>query len=578
MKKLRKGLLLVLALVLAIGLVACGSKDKDGDKTPADATTKGAESQDSSKDETKDTDTTSDEGASDNVLYANGGPEEFFETPWLNPGSYMYNKVLYSRLIWADENLSPISGEGDLAKSYEMSDDGKTLTFTLRDNIKWHDGEPITAEEIGWNIEYALQTTILNSVFNETFKAIEGAQVFIDGDADSISGIVAEGNTLTITFEKVAPDALLTFTQFAPLPKKYLENTDPVKLQQSEFFQSPIGSGPFMVDEVKMNNYTTLKPFEDYYGGVADFTIHLNPSAGDSDPNLVTNAKAGKLDYAYTKSIADVKALEGSDGISVEKVDVRYTRLFYMNKFDKADGTPSPLADQRVRQAIAYAINVDAICSGLFQGAATPANSLTPDGPDKVDGLNDYEFNPEKAKELLKEANWDENTEIKVFYYYTDQQTQDLMAVVQQYLADVGIKIVPQLVEGDLATILWAAPEDPVNGPSAVEWDMCYAANAALSLHEYYDRYQTGYAINSHTPSDSKLDELIAATNASVDAQVQKEAFFELQKYENETLFTLPLYYQPIFVVKSDKIAKGLETLGNPQFNYKWDIQNWGLK
>ncbi len=86
---------------------------------------------------------------------------------------------------------------------------------------------------------------------------------------------------------------------------------------------------------------------------------------------------------------------------------------------------------------------------------------------------------------------------------------------------------------------------------------MCYAANAALSLHEYYDRYQTGYSINSHTPSDPKLDELIAATNASVDAEVQRKAFFELQKYENETLFELPLYYQPIFLLQSDKIVKG---------------------
>ena len=196
---------------------------------------------------------------------------------------------------------------------------------------------------------------------------------------------------------------------------------------------------------------------------------------------------------------------------------------------------------------------------------------------DKADGLNNYDYNPEKAKELLKEANWDPNTELDVVYYYTDQMTQDLMAIIQQYLAEVGIKMNARLVEGDLATILWKAPEDPVNGPSAVDWDMCYAANAALSLHEYYDRYQTGYSINSHTPSDPKLDELIAATNASVDAEVQRKAFFELQKYENETLFELPLYYQPIFLLQSDKIVKGAK-LGNPQFNYNWDIQNWEIK
>lgn len=511
------------------------------------------------------------------VLYSNGGPTEFFETPWLNPGTYMYNKTLYAHLIFADENLAPVSGEGDLAKSYEMSDDGMTLAFELRDNIFWHDGEAITGDDIQWSIEYALKTTVLNSVFRSTFEALKGAAAYEDGSAEHIEGIAVDGNKITLTFEKVAPDALLTFTQFAPLPKKYLADTDPISLQQAKYFQSPIGSGPFMVDEVQMNNYTTLKPFDKYYGGTANFTIHLNPSAGDSDANFVTNAKAGKLDYAYTKNIADVKALEGTPGLTIDTVNVRYTRLMYLNKFDKKAGKKAPLADERVRQAIAYALDMKSILDGVFEGAALPANSLTPDGADKVDGLNNYDYNPEKAKELLKEANWDPNTELDVVYYYTDQMTQDLMAIIQQYLAEVGIKMNARLVEGDLATILWKAPEDPVNGPSAVDWDMCYAANAALSLHEYYDRYQTGYSINSHTPSDPKLDELIAATNSSVDAEVQRKAFFELQKYENETLFELPLYYQPIFLLQSDKIVKGAK-LGNPQFNYNWDIQNWEIK
>ncbi|MCQ4727859.1 ABC transporter substrate-binding protein, partial [Anaerotignum faecicola] len=140
------------------------------------------------------------------------------------------------------------------------------------------------------------------------------------------------------------------------------------------------------------------------------------------------------------------------------------------------DGKKAPLADERVRQAIAYALDMKSILDGVFEGAALPANSLTPDGADKVDGLNNYDYNPEKAKELLKEANWDPNTELDVVYYYTDQMTQDLMAIIQQYLAEVGIKMNARLVEGDLATILWKAPEDPVNGPSAVDWDMCYAA------------------------------------------------------------------------------------------------------
>lgn len=569
--KLKQILSLSMAAVLtAAALAGCGSGNKPVDSGTSAAAGSGAESSAGTA--------AVPAGGEADTLYCNGGPQEFFETPWLNPGTFTYNKVLFDRLLLADENMSPLSGEGQMAKSYEMSADGKNLSFELRDKLLWHDGEPITSEDVKWSIEYSLKTTVLNSVFRSTFEALEGAKAFEDGSAQNISGIVADGNKITLTFEKVAPDALLTFTQFAPLPKKHLESVDPLTLQQAPFFQNPIGSGPFKVKDVQMNNYTILEPFDSYWNGTASYAIHLNPSAGDSDANFVTNAKAGKLDYAYTKNIADVKALEGTPGLSVDTVQVRYTRLFYLNKFNRQDGSKSPLADVKVRQAIAYALDMDSILEGIFEGSALPANSLTPDGADKVSGLNDYKYDPEKAKTLLKEANWNPNTELKVVYYYTDQMTQDLMSIVQQYLAEVGIKITPQLVEGDLATLLWKAPADPVNGPSAVDWDMCYAANAAMSLHEYYDRYQTGYAINSHTPSDPKLDELIAATNSSIDAKVQQEAFFALQKYENENLFSLPLYYQPIFLLHSDKIAKGADKIGNPQFSYKWDIEHWELK
>ena len=544
--KFKKVVSLCITSLLALNLVACSSTDNGS----------GGEGETPSK-----------QAAQANTLYSNGGPEEFFEAPWLNPGSFVYNKVLYDRLIYADENLDPISGEGQLAKTYNMSEDGKNLTFELRENIFWHDGEPITAEDIKWSIEYSLKTTVLNNVFANTFKSLEGATAYLDGKADEISGIVIDGNKIELKFEKLAPDALLTFTQFSPLPKKHLKDVDPVTFQQSEFFRNPIGSGPFKVEEVKMGNYTTLAGFDKYWDGTPSYKMHLNPSAGDSDPNLVTNAKGGLLDYAYTKNIADVKALEGVEGINVDKVDVRYTRLFFANKFKEADGSEAPLADKRVRQAIMYALDMDKILEGIFDGSAEKANSLTPNGVDKVDGLNNYDYDPEKAKALLKEANWDPNTELDVVYYYDDQQTVDLMSIKMKF----------RLVEGDLATLLWSLPEDPVNGPSAVDFDLCYGATAALSMHEYYDRYQTGAALNSHTPGSEELDKLIEATNATIDAKEQREAFHNLQKYENEELFVIPLYYQPIYVITSDKVQNMPEKLGNPQFNYKWDVHKWTL-
>ncbi len=553
---------LLLCLAMIFGLAACSNNQPSN--TPDPGTTN-----------TPDTPDTPD-ASGQKLVYSNGGPEEFFETPWLNPGTYMYNKTVYGHLIVADENLNAIPDHPDALATYEYSADGKTLVFTLRDDAYWHDGEKVTPEDVKWSIEYVSKTPVINSVFLSTFKAIVGSTDADGNINETFSGIVVDGQKITITFDKVAPDALLTFTQFAPVPQKYFADIDPLQVQQAPYFQKPIGCGPFMVEEVQMKNYTILAPFDKYYNGVADFKIQLLPSAGDSDSNLVTRVKGGQLDYGYTKMISDVQSLEGTPGITVTPINVRYTRLFFLNKFAKEDGSPAPLADPRVRQAIRYAIDMDTICETLFQGAAVSANSMVPDADLKDSSLNSYSYNPEKAKELLAEANWDANTTLKTVYYYTDQATVDLMTAIQANLKDVGINMEFELVEGDLASILWTAPADQTNGPRAVNWDMCYAANAALSLHEYYDRYRTGSPTNSHTPEDAELNALIDATNASPNVEDQNEAFRELVKYENDTMFTMALYYQPIFLITSDRI--GDIQKGTPQYCINWDIQNWDVQ
>lgn len=561
-KTWKRTLSLLLGLIMVFSLAACGKEQPQDTNNPGNSAGTEVSAPPAQSGE--------------KMIYSNGGPEEFFETPWLNPGTYMYTKTLYAHLIVADENLNPIANHPDALATYEYSADGKTLTFVLRDNAYWHDGEKVTPEDIKWSIEYVAKTPVVNPVFLSTFKAIEGSTNANGGLNETFSGITIDGQTITITFDAVAPDALLTFTQFAPVPQKYFEGVDPLQVQQAAYFQHPIGSGPFMIEEVQMKNYTILAPFDKYYNGVADFKIQLLPSAGDSDSNLVTRARAGQIDYGYTKMISDVQALEGTPGITITPIDVRYTRLFFLNKFAKKDGSPAPLADERVRQAIRYAIDMDTICETLFQGAAVSANSLVPDANLKSSGLNPYSYNPEKARDLLAEASWDSSTVLKTVYYYTDQATVDLMTAVQAYLADVGIKMEFQLVEGDLATILWSAPANQANGPRAVDWDIAYAANAALSLHEYYDRYRTGSASNSHTPEDPKLNELIDATNASANVDDQLEAFKALIEYENETMFTMALYYQPIFLISSDRV--GDIQKGTPQYCINWDIQHWDVQ
>ena len=267
------------------------------------------------------------------IMRTNTGPIEFFEHPWFNPALFIANKIVFDRLITCDGGLAPTRPK--MAKHYSLSADGKTLTFIMKDNLKWHDGVSITADEVKWNIELALKVPTLMPIMKNTFKSIEGAESYIAGSASSVSGIKVNGNKLTLQFSKVDPNVLLTFSQFAPLPRKHVKDVDPTKFQQHPFWQNPIGSGPYRVKEVQMNDYVVFTPFDDYHEGRARIDEIIASPSNDNDANLVKNATAGRMDYGFTKNVADVKSLEAMSHMTVLPQNIPYTRMIWFQKFPK---------------------------------------------------------------------------------------------------------------------------------------------------------------------------------------------------------------------------------------------------
>lgn len=265
------------------------------------------------------------------VLYTNTAPAQFFEHPWLNPGIYVWSKVGLDHLLTADGSLVPSGPQ--LAESYEVADDGMSVTFKMKDGLKWHDGEPLTADDVSWSIHTAINVPGISPVFAKTFDSIEGAEAFKDGSADSISGIMVDGNTIAIEYATLDPNFLLTFSQFAPLPRHLLEGVDPLEFQQHPFWQNPIGSGPFKIKEVQMNDFVTFVPFEDYHGGVAKIDEIIAYPSGENDANVLKNAAAGRLDFGFTKSVADVQALEDMEHMRVIPADIPYTRSLRVNGY-----------------------------------------------------------------------------------------------------------------------------------------------------------------------------------------------------------------------------------------------------
>jgi len=268
----------------------------------------------------------------DKTLYTNGGPQEFFWYPMVNPGYMINTELVFDKLINADAELIPT--DGMLAESYTVAADDKSIEFMLRDGLKWHDEQPLTPEDVKFTIELMLKAPGTNAVASEVMSAIAGATDFKEGKTDSLAGVIIDGNKITVNFDQVSANALAVFSQWPILPKHLLEHAVPETLQQDQFWQKPIGSGPFKVDEVILNNYATLKRWDGYYQeGTGNIeTVHMFAS-GENDSNLVMNASAGNIDYAWSKSTDDAKAIETIEGMNSTPANIKYTRCFYVNQF-----------------------------------------------------------------------------------------------------------------------------------------------------------------------------------------------------------------------------------------------------
>lgn len=268
------------------------------------------------------------------VLYTNAAPIDYFEVPWVNLGIWASNRFVFERLLFANGSMSGIVG-GALAESYTISEDGLTVSLTMRDGLTWHDGSPLTADDVAWSLEAALFLPNLHGVIAKTLNSLEGAAEFVAKTADHVSGITVDGSTITLKLATLDPNVLISLSQFAPLPKKYFEGTDPTVLQQNVFWQKPIGSGPFKVESAAFGDYVSLVPFDGYFLGKPKIEQIVAFSSAEGDVNMVKNAAAGRIDLAMTKVTSDVKAIEAMPNMKLTPMDIPYTRMMWINTYDK---------------------------------------------------------------------------------------------------------------------------------------------------------------------------------------------------------------------------------------------------
>lgn len=379
----------------------------------------------------------------------------------------MYDSAILSffdeSLLSTDEN-NVFNQEG--AATYELSQDKKTMTLTIRDNVNWHDGNPVTGEDLEFAYLTIGHPDYKGARYDSLFQSIEGMAEYHAGKAKRISGIKVDGKKIWITFKEANPSILTGLWAF-PLHKKYLGKLTLDEMEASDQIRKhPIGFGPFKVKKIVLGEAVEFIANDKYWQGkpkLDGITLTVVNSTV-----AVKALETGKIDVAELSSdfYDGVKVLHNVELLG--KIDSAYTyigfKLGHYNpekKVSVMDGTK--LSDKRIRQAIGYAINNDEVGQALYKGLRFRANTVIPPSFPKYHNasIKGYPYNPGKAKALLDEAGYidrngdglreDPNGNEYILHFASMTGTDSVEALSQYYIQqwrEVGLNV--RLLEGRL--------------------------------------------------------------------------------------------------------------------------------
>lgn len=532
---MKKYLVFLIALSMIVTVLAgcAGSSGKPAASDSSSATTSAAASSESAVD-------FSETGTLNLDWFAGIGTDSVFECPWADWQS-LYPNMVFSSLVKLDTDGKTILP--DLAKNWEISPDGKTYSFTLDENARWHDGTPFTAEDVLFSFNTVLQ--VPESMYKPFLTAIAGAQDVIDGKAKTITGLTTKGNEVTFAFN--SPDNSVIINIFAAmriLPKHLLKDTDPTLLTKYEtFWKKPIGTGAYKIDEVSFPNYFTVIRNDEYHGKKANikrvlFTSHMTGGVESVRADVI----AGKIDFAFGNAINDItnakNIVEKNPDIKMMIVPSTYQRQFWFNNVGSTDKKyNSDMQKAEVRQAINLLLDKEALAS-FYKGQGVPLTTwVNPELPAYNSDIPLFKRDVSKAKEMLKAAGFDFNRKVRILYYYDDQTTKDFMELIKQNFAEAGVTAEPFLATGDLASVIYKVKN----------WDIMYAGNG---LSDPILTYKTLVPDNGVTDGlfgdiknrQSLFGTLLERYSAAVDPAEKKKIGDQIQLEANKYNMIIPIY------------------------------------
>ncbi|MBC8449995.1 MAG: ABC transporter substrate-binding protein [Chloroflexi bacterium] len=350
--------------------------------------------------------------------------------------------------MYVNQPLVAITWQGGLkplmAESYEMQDDGKIWIFHIRKGVNWHDGTPFTAKDAVFSFNLYANPKVA-SRWATKVTSILGYADFKAGTADSLAGVSAlDDYTLRVELTNASmlwPKLEQIF--IVMLPEHILGQVAPEEVATHPYWTQRVGTGPFKWVKYVPEQYIELERNEDYFLGAPKLEKIFLRFYADAATHIAALQSGEIHTTAYETTIIGIdeaRLVGNQEGIDVFVMDKGSPAFIRFNHSD-------PLfADKRVRQAFRYAIDVQTLMDTVYKGSY-PAITMFPQAWTWPEGMNTYPYDPDKARELLAEAGWPADKEIDFMYHFKDPLSQDLIVAMQQYLAEVGVKMTPRLSE-----------------------------------------------------------------------------------------------------------------------------------
>ena len=477
---------------------------------------------------------------------------------WLKAthGSYIFSQLV--RLNTWDEIVP------EVAKEWEISEDQKTYTFYLRNDVKFHDGEQLTAEDVKYSFEFAAHPDTGAAGYVPWHRIVGGAE-FIGGEADDISGVeVLDDYTVQVTLVEPRIDFLYHLPMAKMLPAHYMQDIPFGEHIDSDIAAHPIGSGPFKFVEYVPDQYGMGEAYEDYWEGRPYLDrIICRLGATRSTAAWMAALQKGELHHGHLSSGLERRKLMEDPEIALIGGPLGSAMSIWMN----VEKLP-----KEVRQAVAYALDREAVAESIWMGDAVPFSlrGVDPDGEWVSPNATEYTYDPDKAKDLLAEAGWDPEQEIEFLTYYSGDMDVRRFAAYQQYWADVGIKVSINTMDGGS----WVQ-RVYVDGDYEIALGCCMGPGAPYQ----YDLKTCDKIGQPNAPRfcNEEWDKMVASAIVEPDPEKRKQLWYKVSEIASDEAFEIGLFQiDRRFAVRRDVCNFRWRQLLNVWAD--WQPNQWYLK